>query len=148
MSGNGTMRLIGKAAALGAILLAGTSGAAAQRADPTAAALNRCLNAATNASTAGQTGCEASALRSYDQRMNVAYTALLRSLPAGAAQQLRRSQRAWLAFRDTERSAIGGIYATRQGTMYVPMQAGAVSSLTRDRALQLETYRRVMTIGP
>ncbi|MEG3152760.1 lysozyme inhibitor LprI family protein [Sphingomonas sp. ZT3P38] len=142
------MRFIGKASALATILLAGASGAAAQRADPTATALNRCLSAAANASTAGQTGCEASALRSYDQRMNVAYTALLRGLPAGAAQQLRRSQRAWLAFRDAERSAIGGIYATRQGTMYVPMQAGSATTLTRDRALQLETYRRVMAIEP
>lgn len=147
MRGNGPTRLIGKAVALAAIS-ASTPAMAAPRADATEAALNRCLNAAANASTAGQTGCEARALRSYDQRMNVAYAALLRSLPAGAAQQLRRSQRAWLIFRDAERSAIGGIYATRQGTMYVPMQAGAVTSLTRDRALQLEAYRRVMAIDP
>jgi uncharacterized protein YecT (DUF1311 family) len=140
------MRLITQGAVLAALLFGAP--AVAAPGDPTAAALARCLDDAANASTAGQTDCEASALRAYDQRMNLAYAALLRSLPAAAGQQLRRSQRLWLAFRDAERSAIGAIHATRQGTMYVPMQAAAVTRLTRDRALQLEAYRRIMMIEP
>jgi uncharacterized protein YecT (DUF1311 family) len=108
--------------------------------DVTAAALDRYLAISANASTAGQTECEAAAMRSYDRRMNATYAALMRRLPAQAADRLRRSQRAWLAFRDTEAQARSAIYATRQGTMYVPMEADAAVSLVGDRARLLERY--------
>lgn len=114
--------------------------------DATATALGRCLNAAANASTAGQTQCEADAARAYDRRMNTAYTALMRILPAPAAQRLRLAQRAWLAFRSAEADARLALYTTRSGTMYVPMAADSATNVVRDRALQLETYLRVMRI--
>jgi uncharacterized protein YecT (DUF1311 family) len=120
--------------------------AAAPPKDPTEAALDRCLNQPTGYSTAGQTDCEAQANRAYDRRMNVAYAALIKTLPAPAAQQLRQAQRAWLAFQTAERTAAGALYATRQGTMYVPMAASSMTNVTRDRALQLEGYVRVMRI--
>jgi uncharacterized protein YecT (DUF1311 family) len=85
-------------------------------------------------------------LRSYDRRMNAAYAALLRRLQPKAAEQLRRSQRAWLAFRDSEAAARQAIYATRQGTMYVPMEADAAVTIVGDRALLLERYLRVLSI--
>jgi len=78
--------------------------------------------------------------------MNIAYTALMRALPAPAAQRLRVAQRAWLAFRSAEADARTALYATRSGTMYVPMAAGSATNVVRDRALQLETYLRVMRI--
>jgi uncharacterized protein YecT (DUF1311 family) len=114
--------------------------------DTTAVALDHCLNEAANASTAGQTECEAEASKSYDLRMNAAYATLMRKLPPQAAQQLRLSQRAWLAFRDSDAKARDALYETRQGTMYVPMQASDATDAIRDRALQLEGYVRVMSI--
>ena len=120
--------------------------AAMPSADPTGASLARCLEREANASTAGQTECETKALRDYDRRMNLAYAALLRRLPAPAAQSLRQSQRAWITFRDAEYRARTAIYATRSGTMYVPMEAAARTILTRDRALQLEGYARILSI--
>jgi uncharacterized protein YecT (DUF1311 family) len=126
-------------------LVPGTA-VAATPVDPTAAALERCLNLAANASTAGQTQCEADAARTYDRRMNTAYTALMRILPAPAAQRLRLAQRAWLAFRTAEADARLALYSTRSGTMYVPMAADSATNVVRDRALQLEGYLRVMRI--
>jgi len=114
--------------------------------DPTAIALDHCLNEAANASTAGQTECEAEASKNYDLRLNAAYATLMRQLPRQAAQQLRASQRAWLAFRDSDAKARDALYETRQGTMYVPMQASDATDAIRDRALQLEAYVRVMAI--
>ncbi|WP_426281761.1 lysozyme inhibitor LprI family protein [Sphingomonas sp. NFX23] len=114
--------------------------------DPTGTSLARCLERESNASTAGQTECQATALRDYDRRLNLAYAALLRRLPASAAQSLRQSQRAWITFRDAEDRARTAIYATRSGTMYVPMEAAAGTILTRDRALQLEGYARILSI--
>ncbi|WP_457313121.1 lysozyme inhibitor LprI family protein [Sphingomonas sp. UYAg733] len=120
--------------------------AATPRTDATAAELTRCLDDAANASTAGQTQCEANAARAYDRRMNAAYATLMRTLPRPAAQNLRQAQQAWLAFRDAESKARDALYATRQGTMYVPMQAAGATVIVRDRTLQLENYARIIAI--
>ena len=124
---------------MAALVLAGGS-------DPDATALARCLDDPSNAATSGQTDCEARAARAYDRRMNAAYAALLRELPPAVAQQFRQSQRAWLAFRDAEARARDAFYATRQGTMYVPMQASDATNIVRDRALQLEAMLRGLRI--
>lgn len=131
---------------LAALILTTTCAAAAPERDVTAAAEDACLNKPENASTAGQTECEAAAAKAYDRRMNQAYAALLRRLPAPAADKLRVSQRAWIAFRDAEQAARSALFATRSGTMYVPMQAASAVRLVRDRALQLESYRRIVAI--
>jgi uncharacterized protein YecT (DUF1311 family) len=133
---------------LAIVLTLVASRAAAAIADPTAIALARCLDDPVNASTAGQTGCEATATKAYDARMNRAYAGLTNRLPVAAVRQLRAAQHAWLAFRDTERRARTAIYATRQGTMYVPMEAASETAVTHDRALELETYLRIMAIEP
>ena len=114
--------------------------------DPTAAALESCLDLPAQASTAGQTDCESQATQSYDRRMNFAYRALLKILPAASAQRLRVAQRSWLSFRTADRAARFALFESRQGTMYVPMHAHAETEVVRDRALQLESYLRVMRI--
>lgn len=124
------------------------SRAAAEIADPTANALARCIDDPVNASTSGQTECETTATKAYDARMNRAYAALTKRLPVFAARQLREAQQAWLAFRDAERHARAAIYATRQGTMYVPMEAASETAVTRDRALELETCLRMLAVEP
>jgi uncharacterized protein YecT (DUF1311 family) len=121
------------------------SGGADSAADSDAI-LRRCLDAATNASTAGQVDCEAKAERRYDERMNAAYTALLHRLPAEAAARLRIAQRAWLTFRSADNAAGAALFASRSGTMYVPMQAATVTQTVHDRALQLEAYLRFIMI--
>jgi uncharacterized protein YecT (DUF1311 family) len=128
------------------ILTAVSTSAATAPADPTEAALRRCLAAPAASSTAGQTQCESAAMRQYDQRMNAAYAGLMRRLPAAGAARLRTAQRAWLAFRTADEAARSALYETRQGTMYVPMQAAASADIVRDRAIQLEDELRVLTI--
>ncbi len=114
--------------------------------DPTAASLARCLDDPAKASTGAQTDCEATATKAYDRRMNMAFAALAKRLPPEARARLRQAQRAWLVFRDAEAKARSALYATRQGTMYVPMEADAETRLTRDRALQLEAYLGTLAI--
>ncbi|WP_240198150.1 lysozyme inhibitor LprI family protein [Novosphingobium sp. P6W] len=130
------------------ILLAISTAATASPAseDRTEAVLQRCLDAPAAASTAGQTECEVAAARDYDRRMNAAYNQLLQRLGPPEAARLRSAQRAWLAFRTADEAARAALYETRQGTMYVPMQAAASAAVIRDRALQLETSLRVMMI--
>lgn len=116
--------------------------------DQTNTALARCLDESANASTAGQTECQARATRAWDQRMNVAYATLMKRLPAETGQRLRLSQRAWLAFRDADGQARTAFYASRQGTMYVPMQAASEAAVTGDRAVELEAQVRIFAIEP
>ncbi|MBZ9722732.1 DUF1311 domain-containing protein [Mesorhizobium sp. CO1-1-11] len=139
------LRLGGALVCLLTLLLPASPMAAGLK-DATADTLDRCLDEPANGSTAGQTDCEATASSDYDRRMNAAYATLLRKLPRQAAQNLRLSQRAWLAFHDSEAKTRGALYETRQGTMYVPMQAADATNIIRDRALQLEGYVRVMAI--
>ncbi|VWX55129.1 lysozyme inhibitor LprI family protein [Novosphingobium sp. 9U] len=120
--------------------------AAAPADDATQRSLDACLAAPGGASTAGQTQCEVTAQQSYDRRMNRAYTQLMRKLPPAAAARLRAAQRAWIAFRDADEAARSALYETRQGTMYVPMQAAASARIVCDRALELEGLLQVMTI--
>jgi hypothetical protein len=51
-----------------------------------------------------------------------------------------------LAFRDAEARARGAIFATKQGTMFVPMESDAATVLVGDRARLLERYVRVLGI--
>jgi uncharacterized protein YecT (DUF1311 family) len=138
------MRLIVRCAIF--LTIPGVALAAAVPRDATAVELDRCLALPANASTAGQTDCETAAMRGYDRRMNVTYAALMSRLPAAAADRLRRSQRAWLAFRDAEAQARGAIFATRQGTMFVAMESDAAMVLVGDRARLLERYVRVLGV--
>lgn len=130
------------------VLTLSSPAAAAGLHDATQAALDKCLAGENAGSTAGQTECLAAAQTAYDRRLNTTYAALLKTLPDNAAKRLRQSQRSWIAFRDSERAAQDALFATRQGTMYVPMQAEEAMSLTKERALRLEAYRRVMRIEP
>ena len=120
----------------------------AQAGDATAVSLQRCLGAPDNASTGGQTQCEAMAQHDYDRRLNVAYARLMRTLAGDARQRLQQAQRAWLAFRGADTAARDALYATRQGTMYVPMQAASTTAIIRERALQLEGDVHVLAIEP
>jgi len=131
---------------LAVFILLATAPAYAAPADPTDRALRQCLDDPAHAATAGQTRCIGIATQSYDRRLNAAYRTLLRRLPRPAAAQLRVAQRQWLAFRNADIGARGAFYASRQGTMYVPMQAQGDMQSVRDRALQLENDLRVFQI--
>ena len=121
---------------------------AAPPGDPTEARLAACLDDPLRASTAGQTECETAALQAFDRRMNAAYATLRGRLPAPAADRLRTSQRAWIAYRDAEAATRQAIYATRRGTMFVPMEDAAATAITADRAHMLERYARALAIEP
>ena len=128
------------------VLALGGSAVAATAKDSTETALDRCLDSPAGVSTAGMVDCYAAAAKTYDGRMNRAYAGLMKVLPQAAKAKLQTAQRQWLVFHDAERQARSALYATRQGTMYVPMQVAAESILIRDRALELESHLRVFDI--
>ena len=121
--------------------------AASPNKDQTAIALQRCLAAPSAVSTAGQTECEATAARRYDTRMNSAYTALMRRLPAEAAARLRTAQRGWLAFRSADSAARSAQFETRRGTMTPMYDVLSVESAVDRNQLNARSFRLAMSAG-
>lgn len=114
--------------------------------DATERRLRQCLNRPENASTAAQVECQAAAGKAYDRRMNLAYAALLRRLSEPAAERLRVAQRAWLRFRNADSEAGRALFATRQGTIYLPIFAAREVAVVRERAMALESQLRIVTV--
>jgi len=111
-----------------------------------AEALEWCRVTAADASTAWQTDSEASPVRSCRQLPNSAFAALMRWLPAAAADRPRRSQWARFAYRDADGATRSVFYASEEGTMFVPMAHNAVT-VVRDRANLLERYTQKLDIA-
>lgn len=84
--------------------------------------------------------------KQWDDLLNTAYRILLAKLPAKAQENLRSAQRAWLAFRNAELKSHDSIFATREGTMYIPIAADARMRITKHRASELASLARMLTI--
>lgn len=102
--------------------------------------LDSCLNITENMSTMGMVECTENAAKEWDKEMNRIYTKLKQVLAPEDFEKLQASQREWIKFRDLEIEAINSIYGKMEGTMYIPMNVSAIMELTRDRALQLQSY--------
>lgn len=114
------------------------AGAADFPAHPIDTALTDCLNTAEGSTTHGANRCIRTATAAWDRELNRVYRELMNELSDPPKLKLRDSQRKWVAFRDAEVDAVGLIYGSLDGSMFLVMQSDAVSSLTRDRVRQLE----------
>lgn len=105
---------------------------------PIEAELTRCLNSAEGSTTHGSRRCIRSATAAWDRELNRVYRELMAELDERQQAKLRDAQRKWVAFRDSEIDAVGTIYGSLDGSMFLVMQSEAVSALTRDRVRQLD----------
>jgi uncharacterized protein YecT (DUF1311 family) len=95
-------------------------------------------------STAGMANCAYAAQEAWDKELNTRYAALLAALPAPEAEALRASQRRWLAYRDAEYGLIDEVFARLEGTMWIPVRVSHRSSLTEQRADDLQAYQEYL----
>ncbi len=86
------------------------------------------------ASTAETVDCTVAKTKTWDQRLNAAYAALLKAADPEAREPLRKAQRIWLQYRD----ANCGFYGSGQGTIHSIEQAECIRAMTQDRALELQ----------
>ena len=107
-------------------------------------ALDVCIEK--NPSTGGTIQCIAAATKSWDRQMNADYKKLMGKLDPKGKAALKAAQLQWIKFRDAEIGTIGGVYAKTDGTMYRPMAANDVMTVTRDRAMQISGYLDVLKI--
>jgi uncharacterized protein YecT (DUF1311 family) len=73
----------------------------------------------------------------WDKRLNAAYHDAQTRMETDAAENLRKSQRAWLAWRD---ASCDQPWITFQGSMAGPMQAYCILELTARQAIWMEGW--------
>jgi uncharacterized protein YecT (DUF1311 family) len=79
--------------------------------------------------------CLEAKTRTWDERLNKAYKDLPQRLDAGQLGPLKEAQRLWIKFRD----ANCGFYGSQEGTIRQIQAAECMRSMTKDRALELES---------
>lgn len=96
-------------------------------------------------STADMANCENASYRRWDAEMNRVYAQLRARLDADGQQVLKESQQKWLAFRDAELKTVGAVFDRLEGTMYIPMRAGAARDLVKARTTDLRGYLSLLS---
>jgi uncharacterized protein YecT (DUF1311 family) len=97
-----------------------------------------CIQAAGNESNATMIQCYSREADAWDGRLNAAYKALLaKGEEQDVVDGLRKTQRAWIAFRD---AACAQPHAAFKGTMAGPMSAWCVMDKTARQAQWLEGW--------
>jgi uncharacterized protein YecT (DUF1311 family) len=91
-------------------------------------------------STAGMVEAITAAQEKWEAKLNSAYKVLKQKMPSEEFAALQQAQRAWIAFRDKQIESYSITYGLMDGTMWTPIHAGAVMSITKERALELENY--------
>jgi uncharacterized protein YecT (DUF1311 family) len=114
---------------------------------PIEAELLRCMETPEGMSTQGMRHCIDQANSAWDKELNRIWTELMAELAPAAKQQLRLSQRQWLAFRDAEYEALDSAYGAMSGSMFQPMHAEAIANVTRDRARQLDSLLEAQRVN-
>jgi uncharacterized protein YecT (DUF1311 family) len=89
-------------------------------------------------STADMVAAITAAHEKWEAKLNATYKALKQQMPAEEFAALQQAQRAWITYRDKQVESYGITYGNMEGTMWIPMHAGAVMRITKQRAQDLE----------
>ncbi len=88
-------------------------------------------------SDSAQSGCSQREAAVWDQRLNAAYRAAIGKMEKDGADNLRKTQRAWIAYRDAR---CVQAWATYHGTMAGPIQAWCEMEQTARQALWMKSW--------
>ncbi len=80
--------------------------------------------------------CIGRAMKASDQALNETYRALLAKVSKSGAGQLRKTQRAWLGWRDAQCEF--NTMATNGGTIHSSMYALCIDELTQEQSRRLD----------
>lgn len=124
------------------LLSAPVVSAQAQTTHPIDQALDACIEK--DGSTAGMIRCTDKAYVAWDRQLNKNYTDLTRRLKPSQQATLKTAQLEWLKYRDADFKLIDSVYATLQGTMYLPMRIAERLEVVKKRALDLRGYLELL----
>ena len=89
-------------------------------------------------STMDITACVDKDRQLWDKRLNAAYQALLQFVDPGQREPLRKAQRLWIQYRDTN----CGFYGAHEGSISQILFANCMWTMTRDRTVEMEQDAR------
>ncbi|MGI6784313.1 MAG: lysozyme inhibitor LprI family protein [Aminivibrio sp.] len=90
-----------------------------------------------DSSTAGIIDACLWAEKEWDKLLNENYKILMKKLDKESGEKLRKAQREWIKFRDSEFEFIRDFYRGFDGSMYRTVAAGFQTDFVRERALSL-----------
>jgi len=99
-----------------------------------------------DSTTSGMEICGLKALESWDKELNVAYGKLNKKLDYKAKDNLLKSQRKWIEYRDREYKFIDNFFYDFQGSMYGAIVIGEKRAIVKQRTLALRAYMYYLTI--
>ncbi len=99
-----------------------------------------------NYSTLGMIECSAQAEKKWDAELNKVYRALSSKLNPEGKKQLKKSQRQWLKYRDSEFETIVTIYGAMEGTMWRVIASSDRVEVVKQRVLTLQGYLAAFTV--
>lgn len=134
-------------AVIAVALLLGSPVLEASESHPIEAKLAACMETPEGMSTHGTLRCIHQANSAWDAELNRIWGELMHELGPDAKQQLKLSQRQWLAFRDAEIKALAAAYGAMSGSMFQPMHADAMANVTRDRVRQLDSLLEAQRVN-
>lgn len=110
-----------------------TAGLLAQTPGPSGQGSGECASAVT---TAAMRNCEESRYATEQQELDSAYQDLMKHLDGGQKQKLRKTQRAWLRFRDANADFQASLM--EGGTLAPLVRIGSLTEMTKARAQELK----------
>jgi uncharacterized protein YecT (DUF1311 family) len=96
-----------------------------------------CIQKAGNTSNSVLIDCYSQETAAWDQRLNAAYGRASSRMDKDALDNLRKVQRAWIAWRD---ASCRQPYLVFKGTMAGPMEAWCMLDLTARQAIWMEGW--------
>jgi uncharacterized protein YecT (DUF1311 family) len=101
---------------------------------------------AKNSTTRGMVKCTIQAREAWDKELNVVYNKLMNRLEPKGKEDLKQSQRQWIKYRDDQFQFIGTFYDGFEGTMWIPMRAGALTEVVKERTIRLRSYLNLLEL--
>jgi len=94
--------------------------------------------------TTGMANCTYEALDKWDQEMNRYYSLLMELLDEEQQAVLKRSQEAWIKYRDAEFDNASSVYVNEKGSMFINIIAADQKAVVKRRALDLRRYYNIL----
>ena len=122
----------------------GVSSAENNNIDPIDREMEDCIKK--DSTTSGMDICGLKALESWEKELNIAYVKLSRKLDNKTKDNLLKSQRKWIEYRDKEYKYIDNFFYDFQGSMYRTIVISEKIGIVKQRTIALRAYMYYLTI--
>ena len=110
--------------------------------------LEECRAQAENKTPEGAILCEYNARIAWEKQIDRYYKLLLDVLKPDEKRDIKIAQRDWVIYRDNEMLFANTLYKNKKSKSWLVVHAERLTSIFRNRALELEEYYEMVTLDP